>query len=90
MYIFRWRYKENGSRYTKGGVEALTVQAQNDKLQVRNGWLMCPRCGRGQVMKILPSTTGTNVVVYCKVCRTETVVNIESQCQCHCASARAD
>jgi len=51
---------------------------------------MCPRCGRGQVMKILPSTTGTNVVVYCKVCRTETVVNIESQCQCHCASARAD
>ena len=68
----------------------MTVQVQNDKLQVRNGWLMCPQCGRGQVMKILPSTTGTNVVVYCKVCRTETVVNIESQCQCHCASARAD
>lgn len=39
---------------------------------------MCPACGRGKVLKLLPSTQGENIIVHCKVCKKESIVNIPS------------
>lgn len=48
-----------------------------DKIDTKDGFLLCPRCKRHKVLKILPGTEGKNIVVWCKSCRTESVVNIE-------------
>lgn len=47
-----------------------------DRIKSNNGWLMCPACGRGKVLRILPTTTASDLVVHCKVCKKESVVNI--------------
>ncbi len=46
-------------------------------LTVRGRWLECPTCHRNrQMMQILPSTEGHNIVVFCRVCKTEHIVDI--------------
>ena len=45
-------------------------------VKVSQGWLICPACGRGKVLRLLPNTECKNLLVYCKVCKQETVVNI--------------
>lgn len=54
---------------------------QNDfrcaKIIIRDGWVICPVCGRGKVLKCLPETTGHNIVIYCKRCGQEAVINID-------------
>lgn len=47
-----------------------------DKVEISQSWLMCPACGRGKVLRLLPKTECTNLVVFCKVCKKESVVNI--------------
>ncbi len=48
---------------------------------------MCPRCGRGKVLRLHPSTRAKDLPVYCKVCQTESIVNIdESLCLSACAT----
>lgn len=49
-----------------------------DKIKPNNGWMKCPRCGRGKVLKLLPTTTASDLVVYCKICNRESIVNIPS------------
>ena len=39
---------------------------------------MCPRCGRGKVLKLLPTTEARDLTVHCKICKQESVVNIPS------------
>lgn len=39
---------------------------------------MCPRCGRGKVLKLLPTTQAKDLTVHCKICKQESVVNIPS------------
>lgn len=48
------------------------------KIQTNNGWLICPRCGRGKVLKLLPTTAAIDLTVHCKICKQESVVNIPS------------
>ncbi len=48
------------------------------KLSVKDGWLICPVCGKGKLQKILPSTTAKNLPRKCKRCGQETLVNIEA------------
>ena len=48
------------------------------KINASNGWLMCPRCGRGKVLKLLPTTEARDLTVHCKICKQESVVNIPS------------
>ena len=60
---------------------------KHDKLVVKDGWLMCPLCQRGKVLKIRSDTRAENLVVHCKKCGQESVVNIECLCQCQSASA---
>lgn len=51
------------------------------KLTVKDGWVMCPACGRGKVLKVRVDTVVKNLEVYCKLCRQKSIVNIESQSQ---------
>lgn len=60
---------------------------RNDvKLVTKDGWLMCPRCGRGKVLRLDPGTRAKDLPVYCKYCRMESIVNID---ECLCLSACA-
>lgn len=38
-------------------------------LEVRDGWVICPACGRGRVMRLHPKTHGEMIPFYCKRCR---------------------
>lgn len=51
-------------------------------LTVRNGYLECPTCRRNKrLMQILPETSGQNLVVFCRDCKTEHIVDIvKGQC----------
>lgn len=51
-------------------------------LPVKNGWLICPNCRRNKrLMRIKPDTVASRVVVYCRDCKTEHIVDIaEGQC----------
>lgn len=57
------------------------------KLTVKDGWLMCPACGRGKVLKVRRDTEVKNLEVCCKLCRQKSIVNIESLSQSRSASA---
>ena len=46
------------------------------RINAEQTWLKCPACGRGKVLRILPTTEGKDLIVYCKICKTESVVNI--------------
>ena len=37
---------------------------------------MCPACGRGKVLKLLPETEAKKLIVHCKRCNKESIVNI--------------
>ena len=46
-------------------------------LTVRDGYLECPTCRRNKrMMQILPNTSGRNLVVFCRDCKTEHIVDI--------------
>ncbi len=48
------------------------------KLIIKDGWVICPICGKGKIQKLLPSTTAHDLPRICKRCGRETIVNIEA------------
>ena len=51
-------------------------------LTVRDGYLVCPTCRRNRrIMKINPDTVAHKLVIYCRDCKTEHIVDID-QGQC--------
>ncbi len=62
-------------------------QGKRGKLTVKDGWLMCPACGRGKVLRVREDTEVKNLEVCCKLCRQKSIVNIESLSQSRSASA---
>lgn len=46
------------------------------RLAVKNGWISCPHCRNGRLMKVLPETEGTSIQVFCKQCRNEIILDI--------------
>lgn len=48
------------------------------KLVIKDGWVMCPVCGKGKLQKVLPTTTAHDLPKQCKRCGQETIVNIEA------------
>jgi hypothetical protein len=48
------------------------------KILVKDGWAICPLCGKGKLLKILPDTSVRNLPCKCKLCRQESIVNIEA------------
>ena len=64
----------------------MTEVKKYDKLIVKDGKIVCPRCGKGKTQKILPTSRGTDIVIYCKVCGNESIVDIDERL-CHSACA---
>ncbi|MET0017879.1 hypothetical protein [Oscillibacter sp.] len=62
------------------------MNIKSAKLIVKDGCLICPKCGRGKVLKLNPETRAKDLTVFCKVCKQESVVNID---ECLCLSACA-
>ncbi|WP_298030259.1 cysteine-rich KTR domain-containing protein [uncultured Dysosmobacter sp.] len=48
------------------------------KLVIKNGWVLCPVCGKGKILKVNPDTTAHHLPRLCKRCGQETIVNIEA------------
>ena len=48
------------------------------KLSVKDGWAICPVCGKGKILKLRPDTTTRNLPCKCKRCGQETLVNIDA------------
>ena len=47
-------------------------------LPVTDGWLACPRCQRNRrLMRVNPDTYGRNIQLYCRICKSEIIVNID-------------
>lgn len=55
----------------------LTVHPARDIINQKRRWLSCPLCGRGKVLKLLPTTSATDLIVYCRNCKRESIVNID-------------
>lgn len=48
---------------------------------VRGEHAVCPDCRSRMSPKILPTTKGTDIVLFCRKCKTELIVDIEpGQC----------
>lgn len=56
----------------------MQFQEKRDRLVTKNGWVMCPVCGRGKILKINPDTRVQRLPRVCKFCKQETIVNIEA------------
>lgn len=48
------------------------------KLVVRDGWVICPVCRKGKLLKVRPDTTAQNLPCKCKRCGQESLVNIDA------------
>lgn len=59
------------------GVEALQRERMCGTLTVKDGWLLCPVCGKHKVLRLTPETTAKDLPVYCKRCGQESIVNID-------------
>lgn len=47
-------------------------------MPVKDGWAICPVCGKGKLLKVRPDTSVRNLPAKCKRCGQVTVVNIEA------------
>ena len=67
----------------------MQTHEKSDKLlTVKDGYLVCPRCRRNKrVMKISPDTVAVNVIAYCRDCKTELQINIDTG-QCYESRSR--
>ena len=48
------------------------------KLIVKDGWVICPVCGKGKLLLTRPDTAVRNLPRKCKRCGQETIVNIDA------------
>lgn len=56
----------------------MSCEIKSDKLVIKNGWVLCPICGKGKLLKILPESAVKNLPCKCKLCGQETQVNIDA------------
>ncbi|MEY8388290.1 cysteine-rich KTR domain-containing protein [Oscillospiraceae bacterium 38-13] len=52
------------------------VECEAGKLRIKDSWVLCPVCRRKKVLRLLPGTRARNLAVYCRSCKTESVVDI--------------
>ena len=56
----------------------MKAYSERGKLTIKNGWVICPMCGKGKILKVNPDTTVHHLPRPCKRCGQETIVNIEA------------
>lgn len=59
-----------------------SAQKRGKMLTVTNGWAACPVCRKNRrLIQIKPDTEAHNLVVFCRDCKTEHIVDIvEGEC----------
>lgn len=45
-------------------------------IPITNGWMRCPRC-RKKIARVLPSSSGRDIVLHCRHCRIDWVADIK-------------
>lgn len=43
-----------------------------------SGFLLCPKCGKKTNVKVLPKTVMTDYVLFCKHCKSETIIDYKA------------
>ena len=56
----------------------MQTDARCGKLIIRDGWVICPVCQKGKLLKLRPDTTTRNLPCKCKRCGQESLVNIDA------------
>ena len=56
----------------------MKAYSERGKLAIKNGWVICPMCGKGKILPINPDSTCYHLPRKCKRCGQETIVNIEA------------
>ena len=56
----------------------LNSQTDCGKIRTNREWLVCPRCKKGKLILLLPTTVAKDLPLYCKRCG-EVIVNIPSE-----------
>ncbi len=56
----------------------MRIENKCGKLTVEDDWVICPVCGKGKLLKLLPTSIVRNLPSKCKRCGQETIVNIEA------------
>ena len=56
----------------------MQAHSERGQLTIKNGWVICPICGKGKILKVNPDTTVHHLPRPCKRCGQETIVNIEA------------
>ena len=59
-------------------MKKLQTEPECGKLIVKDGWVICPVCGKGKLLLTRPDTAVRNLPRKCKRCGQETIVNIEA------------
>jgi len=56
----------------------LQVREKTGKLvPTKDGWIACPHCGKGRLLRVGHDTAARNLPVYCRKCGREIIVNID-------------
>ena len=66
---------EQGARKVEKSLQPKTESAT---IVTKDGWAICPVCGKGKLIKLLPTTTVHDLPCKCKRCGQETKLNIEA------------
>lgn len=69
---------ENNARFEEKEEKVLQNTERPARLVIKNGWVMCPFCGRGKILKVNPDSYVYNLPRPCKRCGHESIVNIEA------------
>lgn len=56
----------------------MKTETRHGKLNTKDGWVICPVCGKGKLLKLLPTTSVRNLPIKCKRCGQESIVNIKA------------
>ena len=56
----------------------MQITKKPDTLVIKDGWVICPVCGKGKLLLTRPDTAVRNLPRKCKRCGQETIVNIEA------------
>lgn len=58
----------------------MVLQSENvcGKVNVKNGWIVCPHCrSNHRLLRIDSKTEAKNLPVFCRICRHEIILDIE-------------
>lgn len=46
------------------------------KIIVKDGWVLCPVCGKARVLPVFEGTEGQNIPIHCKRCGADRLIDI--------------